>query len=810
MNLWNDMRFGARTLRKSPGFTLTAVITLALGIGATTAIYSVCDGMLWKPVPYLDFDRLTVLVQRMPSDPNMWNEVSPADFADLRRQSESFETLAASDDGRANIVGADGEPLRVRQFLVTANYFDVLGVHPALGRSFASGEDRPGHEREVILSDKLWRRQFGGNPAIVGGTLRLDDDSYTVIGVMPPKFEFPMTAELWTPLALTPDEADSRRALRLALVGNLKPGRTQQQAQAEVDAIALRLSRQFPATNRDRRYMVMNAHDFMIGAYTHQYSLMLFYSVIFVLLIACVNVANLQFARAIGRNREIAVRTALGAGRRRMIAQFVTESVLLSLLGAVLGLPVASWGLALIRDGMPPEVEKYIVGWRSIHLDGRALGFTLLAAVTAGILAGFAPAWQSSRTNINDTLKQGGRGASEGSSRHRLRNILVASEITLSVVLLVGASLMIRGVHSMVNGASAVQPETLLRMRLALTENRYREPHQVAGFYRDVLRRLQVLPGVHSAFAVSAIPYSQHSSGRNFEIEGRAPTTDGTLGAMYQAVSPNYFQTLHVRLIAGRLLDSGDGPDAPPVAVISEQLARRYWPGEPLPIGKKIRILSPDAGNRPITIAGVVSNAMHDVFDRAPRPTLYVPFEQIPARWMDIGLRTAGEPERLERAVTAAIHSVDAAQPITDMESLATTVHNDALGVIYVAVIMGAFGVVALVLSAIGVYGVMSYLVGQQTHDIGVRIALGAPQSSILGDLFRRGIVTTAAGLAVGLLLAYQLARLLSVLIFGVAPTDLATFAGIPLVLLGAAALAIYVPARRALSIDPIAALHCE
>jgi putative ABC transport system permease protein len=810
MNVWNDIRFGARTLRKSPGFTITAVITLALGIGATTATYSVCDAMLWKPVPYLDFSKLTMVLQRVPDDPNDWRLLSPADFDDFNRQNTSFESMAAYQYGRANIAGAGSEPVRVRQVLVTANYFDVLNVRPALGRGFASGEDRPGHEREVILSDALWRRQFGADSALIGNTIHLDDNNYTVIGVMPPKFEFPKTAEIWTPMALTPEQRNSRSNLSFDAVGNLKPGYTVAQAQAELDAFAPRLARQFPATNRDRRFMAINAHEYLIGIYTHQYSLMLFYSVIFVLLIACMNVANLQFARAIGRSREVAVRTALGAGRGRLMVQFVTESVLVSLAGAVLGLPVAMFGLQAILGGMPPEVEKYILGWHEISLDGRALAFTLLAAVATGILAGLAPAWQCSRTDINDTLKQGGRGSSDTGARHRLRSILVAGEIALSVVLLVGASLMIRGVKSMVNSASGRDPETLLTLRLALTETRYQQPHQIAAFYRDVLHRLGALPGVESAFAVTAMPYSEHSSWRSFEIEGRAPKPGDTPGAEYQAVTPNYSRTMHVPLLAGRFIEPGDGPDAPPAAVISEQLARRYWPGKAFPIGEKIRIDSPDAPKGWFTIAGVVGNVVEEMYDRAPRAALYVPFDQIPNRWMDIGIRTAGDPARLERAAIAAIHSIDSEQPVTDVLSLAAMVRNDAMGLIYVAVMLGIFGIIALVLSAIGVYGVMSYLVGQETHAIGIRMALGAPRSTILGALFRRGIGTTIVGLIVGLAVSYELARLLSLLIYGVTPGDPMTFLGIPCVLMAAAALAIYIPARRALGIDPIAALHCE
>ena len=446
MMLWQDIRFGARTLRKSPGFTLTAVITLALGIGATTAVYSTADALLWKPVPLPNMDRLAMVLERVPGDPNDWSSVTAADFDDIRRENTSFAAVAGWQSGAANIVGSEGEPERVQQYLVSANFFEVAGQPMALGRSFDPQEEQPGREREVILSDGLWRRLFGGDPHLIGRSIRLDDQDYTVIGVTPRNFEFPKTAELWTPMALTPAQRNQRASHSIVGVGLLKPGRTAAEAASEVDAIGARLAARYPNTNKNRRFEISTAHDFLISNYTHQYVLMLLDAVLFVLLIACVNVANLQLARAMGRTREVAVRTALGAGRRHLLVQFLSENVLLSVLGVLPGLAVASWGLAAIKSGMPPAVEKYIQGWKDISLDGRALAFTLTAAVLCGVLAGVLPAWQVSRPNLTGALKDGGRGASAGRGRHRLRGILVAAEIALSVVLLTGASLMVRGV----------------------------------------------------------------------------------------------------------------------------------------------------------------------------------------------------------------------------------------------------------------------------------------------------------------------------------------------------------------------------
>ncbi len=815
MSLWQDLRYGARTLRKAPGFTVTAVVTMALGIGATTATFSVCDAVLWKPLPLPHLDQLVIVLQRVPDDPNDWVSNTPADAADIRRESTSFQDMAFWEGGSANIVGAGGEPERVKGYQVSANFFDVLGVTPARGRAFQPGEDQPGRQHEVVIGDGLWKRRFGADPEILGKLIRLDNDDYTVVGVMPEKSEFPITAELWTPLALDPEETHSRTKRRLEAMGRLKAGRTAAQAAAEIDAIAARLARQYPDTNKNRRFLALPARQFLIGPYTGQYVLMLFGAVLFVLLIACANVANLQFARATGRTREVAVRTALGAGRGRLVAQLLTESVLLSLVGAALGLLVASWGLDLNRAAMPPEVEHHVLGWRDISLDSRALAFTLAAAVLSGILAGLAPAWQGSRTNINEALKEGGRSGATGRGKHRLRAILVAAEIALAVVLLVGAGLMVRGFQTLASSGARYEPATMLTLELEISENKYREGYQQAAFYRQVLERTSAIPGVRSAVAVSSMPYNGQPPWRIFTIEGKPPEPGDLPNGGYQSVSVNYFDTMHIPLLAGRLLSAADGADSRPrVAVISERMARRWWPGEALPVGRRIQIGVPEEAGRWLTIVGVVGNAPQSVFNREPIATVYVPYVQAPRTGMDIGVRAGPEghpdPMRLAPAVTAAIRSVDPEQPITAMSTLETLRHNEALGIDYMAVWMGVFGLLALALSSIGVYGVMAYLVSEQTHEIGIRMALGAPRENVLGTIFRRGMLTAATGLAAGLAAAYVLARLMASLVWGVTATDPATFLGIALALIAAAALAIYIPARRAMHIDPIVALRYE
>ncbi len=810
MNLWSDIRYGMRTLRASPGFAATAVLTLAFGIGATTATFSVSDAMLWKPVPLPRLESLVMLFQRIPGEPNNWNEVTPADAEDILRQSKSLSIAASWQDGLANLGGSGGQAQRVLQALVSANFFDVMGVQPARGRAFQPGEDQPGREREVILSDRFWQRAFGGDPAVVGRTILVDDQNYVVTGIMPASFDFPLATEIWTPLALTAAQRSSRTSQNLLAAARLKPGHSIEEASAELDAIGRRLEGQYPNTNQNRRFMFWPITQFLVDGDTRQYVMLLMGSVIFVLLIACVNVANLQFARATGRLREVAVRTALGASRGRVIVQLVTESVLLSLAGAAAGLLVAYWSLGLIRGNMPAEVARYIVGWQDMKLDGRTLAFTAAAAVASGILAGLAPAWQCSRPNLTGALKEGGRGGTVGRARHLLRNVLVAAEIALAVVLLVGAGLMVRGFRSLINSGRQFDPASVLTLRMAITDNKYHEPFRRAAFYREVVDRVNALPGVQSAALATAMPYSNHSSRPNITIEGLPAERGDQPWAMNQAVSPKFFSTLHVPLRAGRLINDGDGPDAPLVAVVNERFVQKYWNGQS-PLGRRFKLGMADSKNPWLTVVGVVGNIPHSPYDRNFRRMMFLPYQQAPQLWMDLGVRTAGDPLSVAPAVLSAIRAVDPEVPASDVQTLEKSIHNSAIGLNYVAAMMGVFGVLALALAAVGVYGVMAYLVSEQTHEIGVRMALGSPRGNVLAMVFRRGLITTFIGLGAGIPVAYWLAtKLVASLIIGVTASDPMTFVGIPLTLIATAVLAIYIPARRAMRIDPIVALRHE
>ena len=810
MRLFQDVSYAGRILRKMPGFTVTAVTTLAVGIGLTSAVYSVCDALLWKPVGLPHLETLAMVLQAEPgANADSWTEITPADLDDIRRDSRVMERMATWRGAVGSMVVGGDQPAGILESRVSANFYNAVGVSPFLGRSFAAGEDQPGHDREVILSDEIWKRRFGADPGVLGKTVRLDDREFVITGVMPDSFNFPLATDVWIPDALSPQELSSRRSNMLIGLARVKPGRRIAEASAEVKGIGTRLENSYPDTNRQRRFIVRPAHRFLVNYQREQYLIMLLSSVLFVLLIACVNVANLQFARATGRVREVSLRTALGASRSRIVSQLLTESVLISFLGAGLGLVVAKWAVNMIKLGMPSELQRFVVGWKNIELDSRALVFTLIAAVASGILAGIAPAWQSSHVNLADILKEGGRGGSSGASRHLLRNVLVGAEIAFAVLLLAGAGLMVRGFQAQLGASASLEPASLLTLRLAISNNKYREPHQVFDFYRDVLNRITIIPGVRAAAAATALPYSGHSSATTFAIEGQQTDPNNAPRAMYQAASPSLFKTLHIPLRAGRLLNESDGPEAPKVAVISEKMAVRWWKNES-PIGKHITELGTDANAAPLTIVGIVGDMIYSPYDREPRQILYVPYQQAPRPWMDVAVRASVEPMSLARAVTAAVRAIDRQQPISEMRTMESSIHNSAIGLNYMAVLMGVFGLFAFGLSAIGVYGVMSHVVAEQTREIGIRMALGAQRHTILTMVFRRGVLTIIAGLIAGLPLAYGLSHLLASVIYGVSASDLVTFTGIPLALIVAALLAIYLPAWRAMKTDPINALRYE
>ena len=805
-----DLRYSLRMLRKNPSFTAIAALTLALGIGANTAIFSVADALLWKPVALPDIDRLTMAFEQHEKHKGDWNTVAPANYLDWKAQNTVFQGICFYRWGAANLTSATGDPERVQSFLVSADFFDVLGVKPALGRAFLPEEEQPGREDVAILGYGLWQRRFAADTGIVGATVQLDSRTYKVIGVMPKDFVFPLTAELWMPLAFTSQDRTQRQFKMLFPVARLKPGVTQARAVAEMESIAGRLQQQYPNSNKFWSATLIPLHKFMIGDLTEQYTLMLLGAVGFLLLIACANVANLQFARATGRLREVAVRTALGASRWRIVRSLLTESILISVLGAALGLLIAFWGVDVIRAGMPVDVVRFIPGWTLIQVDGRALLFTLGVAVLAGVISGLAPALQSSSPNLNATLREGDRGSSAGRGRRTLRNALVAVETALAMVLLVGAGLMVKGFSNLLEADRFMRPETLLTLRINLPESAYKENPRVTAALDQMVSRFQSLPGVQSAAIVTSVPHTGFDSSRVITFEGKpAPAPGEQPVAQQQSISPNYFRTLGLPLRKGRELTSQDGAEAPRVVVISERLAKRFLPGEE-PVGKRIKAGDIGSKNPWMTIVGVVGDLKHQVWDRQPRPTMYVPSAQVPVRSTGIVVRTARDPLAIAAGVRAEVRNIDRNLAIYELKTLEQVIHEEAVGLNYMAVLMGVFGVLALVLSAMGVYALMAYSVTERMHEIGVRIALGARSNHVLSAVMMRASVTMLIGLVIGCGMAFALARLLASLVYGITATDPLTFAGNALVLAVAATVASYIPARRATKVDPMVALRYE
>ncbi len=805
---WQDLRYGLRTLLRSPGVTALAVLALALGIGANTAVFSFANAFLRKPVSFPDLDRLVALVSVAPQQEDDWNDVSPADYLDWKSQSQSFEPMAAYEWDQVNITG-NGDPQLVNGFQVSANFFDTLLVKPAMGRAFLPEEEQPGRNHEVILSYGLWQRRFGADPNALGKTLTVDGASYAIVGVMGKDFEFPATAQLWLPLALQEKERTLRTSHYVTPVARLKPGVSVSEAQAEMRTIQGRIQAAYPQTEKGWTVRVYPMRYFATGTYTADYTKILLWAVLLVLLIACANVANLQLARSTARQREFAVRAALGASRWRVIRQLLTESLLLALAGAGVGLLLGQWGIELILSNMPPEVARYISGWKQIRLDYEVFVYTLAIAVLAGVIAGLAPALQCSRPDLNEELKEGGRGSTASRARHRLRNIFVVAQMALSLVLVIGAGLMTKGVRTLLGLNQNFAAESVLTMRIQLPDSKYKEAAQQSFFYEHVLRNLKTVPGIRSAAVATTVPYGNGALTDQISIEGLQKQPGEFRFTYLQSISPEYFRMLNIRLRNGREFADQDGADATPAAIVSESLAQRYWPGQN-PLGKRLKRGLEDSKFSWATVVGVVGDVKYDPFNKQDFPAAYFPYRQAPHQYSYIALRTEGDPTSFVAAVRSQIAAVDPNQPIFDIFTLQRVIHNQILGLSYVAVMLGVMGVIAVVLASVGVYGVMAYSVAERTHEIGVRMALGAQPRDVLRMILRRGVALTAIGLGIGLPISLVLARFLASLLFGVGASDSLTFVGITVLLAVVALTSCYLPARRATQVDPLVALRHE
>jgi putative ABC transport system permease protein len=799
-SLLQDLRYGIRSLLKRPGFTAVAVITLALGIGANTTLFSFVNGILLRPLPYKDPGQLVVLDENAPKQGIKSFGVSYPNFVDWREQNHVFQDVAIYQANTYTLVGA-GDPEQLPGARISQGLFEVLGVAPELGRTITADEDRPETNSTVLISHALWQRRFGSAASAVGRSLTVDGRTRTIVGVMPSGFKFPETAELWVPMALN-EKLYTRNDHGLSAIARLKPGATLDQAQAEMNNIARRIEERNPVTNEGMGVDVYRLRDRLVGD-SRQALLILLGVVAFVLLIACANVANLLLARSSARHQELALRVALGASRARIVRQLLTESALLSLLGAVFGLLLAAWGKNLLLASIPGDRPF----WMQFDLDLRVLGFTFAISVLTALIFGVAPALQSSRPDLNEALKEGGRTGSTG--HNRLRSLLVVAEVALSLVLLVGAGLMVRSFTKLENVASGINPENVLTLEVPLTQVKYPEKNQQSAFFHELIERVGALPGVSSAAAVSDLPL-RGGWGRSLTVEGRPVLSVGQAPMINHAVvTPNYFRTMGIPLLEGRDFTDADHDQATRVTIVDARLARQYWPGES-PLGKRIRFGPPESNEPWHTIVGVAGTVRHARLDREGRQTVYVPYLQIPISGMAVAIRTSADPGSLANAVRGQVLALDKDQPIANVLTMNEIVSRSIWEQRFYAMLFGIFAAVALILAAVGIYGVMSYAITQRTREIGIRMALGAGQLNVLKLTLKQGMTLALTGVVFGLGAAFALTRLMSGLLFGVSATDLATFASIAGLLIGVTLLACYIPARRATKVDPLVALRYE
>lgn len=803
--LIKDIRYGARSLLKRPALAIIAIVTLAVGIGANSAIFSTVNALLLKPLPFPDPDRIVALWDKVPSRGVERNEVAVANYLDWRAQNKTFEQLGIYRWWSTNLTGSDS-PERVQGFQVTPNFLDIVGVKPMMGRGFSAEEDQPGKDAVALLTYSLWQRRFGADPNIVNKTIATNGVARTVIGVMPPDFNYPKGAEIYAPLAITPELGRSRGNHSYLGIGRLKPGVSLQGAQADLNTIASQLEKQYPETNTGRGVVIYPILEDTVRMYSTALWVMMA-AVGFVLLIGCANVANLMLARATGRQREIALRAALGASRFRIIRQLLTESVLLSLLGGALGIVVAYWGVDAIRSANPGEAARFAPGWNHLGINLPVLAFTLLLSVLSGVLFGLAPAWQFSKPDLNSALKEGGRQGTSGS--HRLRGLLVVSEVALSLMLLISAGLLIRSFLQLVKTDPGFNSDNLLTMNLVLPVAKYKDEPQRAAFYSDLVRRVMELSGVESAAAVNHLPLGGSNSSTSFLVEGLPEPPPGQeFSGRYRVCTPNYFETMGIPVLRGRGFTDQDKAGAPPVIIVNETLARKYWPNTD-PIGKRMRYTGPLEQNPWMQVVGVVKDVKHEM-NLPITEDFYVPHAQDAWQSMVLVAKTKVEPAAMAAPIRQQVWALDKDQPVFDVHTMREVRAISLALYSFSSIMLSIFAGVALLLAAIGIYGVMSYAVTQRTQEIGIRMALGARVVDVLKLVVRNGMSLALIGVAVGLAGAYGLTRLLASLLVGVAPTDLVTFSTVTFGLLLIALLACYIPARRATKVDPMIALRYE
>jgi predicted permease len=802
--LRQDLAYALRRLAHAPGFNFVAVATLALGIGANSAIFSVIDAVLLRPLPFPEPDRLVMVSQTWEGEPSVY---SPQNFLDLAATARSFESLAAFTGGGITLTGR-GAPARIEGSAVSASFFDVLRARPVRGRGFLPEENEPGRNKVVVLSHALWRSRFGGDPALVGQTVDLNRQPHVVVGIAPPDFSYPEGNELWTPLEYDGVfRSHSRGAWYLTVIGRLKPGVTVEGARGEVETVAARLARQYPDQNEGVGATVRSLHQALVGP-SRMALLVLLGAVGLVLLIACVNVANLLLARAAARETELALRAALGAGRRRLVRQLLTESLVLAVLGGVAGVLLASASLgpllALQPEGVPRLAE--------VRIDRSVMAFAAALSVLTGLLFGLFPAWHATATSTAQTLREGSRGLLAGPDQ-RLRGGLVVAQIALAMTLLAGAGLLLRSFDRLRRVDPGFRADSALTFRLSLPESAYELEGRRTAFFQDLLARLEALPGVRSAGAVMGLPLGGLNFTLSFEVLGRPKVPPAQQPSMQVRVAtPGYLETMGIPIVRGRGLQPSDTASAPSVVVLSEAAVRRFFPGED-PLGKRIVVgwrrpegLPPAGGE----VVGIVGDVKELGLDQQDPPEVYIPHAQLPTNAMDVVLRTSVDPLSMTRSVAAVVASVDPELPVARLQTLDDVVARSVSEPRFYMLLLGAFAVMAVSLAALGIFGVMSYAVVQRRREIGIRVALGAHPRDVLGMVLRQALLLAVSGVGLGLLGTVAFSRVIASLLFRLSPTDPATLAAVAAVLMAVAFVASYLPARRATRVDPLTALRSE
>jgi predicted permease len=802
-----DLRYGARMLLKKPGFTLIAMITLALGIGANTAIFSVVNGVLLKPLPYREPEQLIRLFESSQAQPKF--PVARGNFLDYREQNATLAGMALY-TRRDVELSQDDKPERLAALGVTAGFFELLGVRPMLGREFGREDELPNNNSLVILSHALWQRRFNSDPGVVGRLVTLSGRPFTVVGVMPPGVQHVggdyrsmphgETVDLWGPLELPPQA--ERYAHFCNAIGRLKPGVSLEQATADLNVIAGRLAQQFPNTNQGWRISVQPLQEEIAGR-ARTTLLALLGAVLFVLLIACVNVANLLLARATTREREIAVRAAVGAGRGRIVRQLLTESLLLAMVGGGAGIMLAQWAIDALRTLGPEQLPRL----QAVSIDGRILLFTLGVTLLTGVLFGLAPVLQAGQVNLNELLKEGGRGG--GGRRRRLRDALVITEVALALALLAGAGLLIRSFWKLQQTDPGFNPEHVLTANLFLPSARYGDASKVAAFHQRLLERITALPGAQSAGLTSDLPWTGYDENAGPTIEGKTFPPNDEPSARYHYVSPDYFRTIGVPLAAGRFFNADDRRDTQRVALINRSMAERFWPGESA-VGKRIAFSSQPKESDWFTVVGVVGDVKDFPHSPAAEPAFYWSMTQLPISQFILAVRATADPSSLVEAVRGEVRALDKDLPLADAQTLETIAAKAVAGRRFTLWLVGFFALTAMSLAAIGIYSVLSYLVAQRAHEIGLRMALGAQLGDVLKLVIRQGMTLVLLGLAFGLGASFALTRLIKGLLFEVSATDPLAFALAAALLALVALLACYIPARRATKVDPMVTLKYE